>query len=189
MTATNTTNKSLSEPASGDLNWDVNLNANFTTIDKAFGSFVNISTTTGNYALTTSDLQNMCFKSNTSAFTGNVTFTIPNGIAGQWVVINQSGVSSNTLSVVCGASSVLVDRTTVRSIYCDGTTVSYADTPFGTNPTLAGTITITGGTQSWTVIASGTNLTFAYNGVNKMRLDSSGNITVTGNVTAYGTIT
>lgn len=188
MTATNTTNKALSEPASGDLNWDVNLNANFTTIDKAFGSFVNISTTTGNYALTTSDLQNMCFKSNTSAFTGNVTFTIPNGIAGQWVVVNQSASSAFTLSVVCGASSVLVDRGTVRSIYCDGTTVTYADTPYGQNPTLSGTITITGGTQSWTVIASGTNLTFAYNGVNKMRLDSSGNITVIGNVTAYGTL-
>ena len=184
-----TTNKGLSEPANGSLNWDTPLNANFDIIDKSFGSFVNILTTTGNYPLTPSDLQNMCFKSNTSAFTGNVTFTIPNGIAGQWVVVNQSGVSSNTLSVVCGASSVLVDRGTVRSIYCDGTTVSYADTPFGTNPTLAGTITITGGTQSWTVIASGTNLTFAYNGVNKMRLDSSGNFTVIGNVTAYGTIT
>jgi hypothetical protein len=55
--------------------------------------------------------------------------------------------------------------------------------------TFAGTATITGGTQNWTVTASSTNLTFAYNGVNKMRLDSSGNITVTGNVTAYGTIT
>jgi hypothetical protein len=56
------------------------------------------------------------------------------------------------------------------------------------SPTLSGTITISGGTQAWTVIASGTNLTFAYNGVNKMRVDSSGNITVTGNVTAFGTI-
>ena len=132
MTATNTTNKALSEPASGDLNWDVNLNANFTTIDKAFGSFVSIPTTTGNYALTTSDLQNMCWKSSTSAFTtANVTYTIPNGVAGQWVVINQSDVTSTkTLSVVCGATSVLVDRGTVRSIYCDGTTVSYADTSF-----------------------------------------------------------
>jgi hypothetical protein len=188
MVATITNNKALSEPASGDLNWDVNLNDNFTAIDKAFGSFVSIPTTTGNYPLTTSDLQNMCLKSNTSAFSGNVTYTIPNGIAGQWVVINQSGVSSNTLSVVCGASSVLVDRSTVRSIYCDGTTVTYADTPYGQNPTLSGTITITGGTQSWTIIASGTNLTFAYNGVNTMRLDSSGNITVIGNVTAYGTL-
>jgi len=61
--------------------------------------------------------------------------------------------------------------------------------PTLTTPTTTGTVTINGGTQSWTVVPSGTNLTFAYNGVNKMRLDSSGNITVTGNVTAYGTIT
>jgi hypothetical protein len=55
--------------------------------------------------------------------------------------------------------------------------------------TLGGTTTITGGTASWTWVASGTNLTFAYGGVNKFRIDSSGNLTVTGNVTAYGTIT
>ena len=61
--------------------------------------------------------------------------------------------------------------------------------PPAASPTLSGTITITGGAQSWTVIASGANLTFAYNGVNRMRLDSSGNLTVTGNVTAFGTIT
>jgi hypothetical protein len=61
--------------------------------------------------------------------------------------------------------------------------------PTLTSPTLASVITVTGGTQSWTVTAAGTNLTFAYNGVNKMRMDSTGNLTVTGNVTAYGTIT
>jgi hypothetical protein len=59
----------------------------------------------------------------------------------------------------------------------------------GVSPNLSGTITVAGGTQNWTVIASGANLTFAYNGVNRMRLDSSGNLTVTGNVTAFGTIT
>jgi hypothetical protein len=61
-------------------------------------------------------------------------------------------------------------------------------TPTLTTPTLASVITITGGTASWTAVASGTNLIFAYGGVNKMKLDSSGNITVTGNVTAYGTV-
>lgn len=63
-------------------------------------------------------------------------------------------------------------------------------TPTLSTPTLSGTITVSGGTSPWTVIASGVNLTFAYNGFNKMRLDSSGNLIVTGNVTAYnGTIT
>jgi hypothetical protein len=58
----------------------------------------------------------------------------------------------------------------------------------GVSPNLSGTITIAGGTQNWTVVASGENLTFAYNGTNMMRLDGSGNLTVTGDVTAFGTI-
>ena len=53
---------------------------------------------------------------------------------------------------------------------------------------LSGVFTLSGGSSNWTVTASGTNLTFAYGGVNKMRLDSSGNLTVTGDVTAFGTI-
>ena len=61
-------------------------------------------------------------------------------------------------------------------------------TPTLTTPTLSSAITITGGTQSWTVAASGTNLTFAYNGTNVLRVDSSGNLTVLGDVTTDGTI-
>jgi hypothetical protein len=60
--------------------------------------------------------------------------------------------------------------------------------PTLTSPTLASVITVTGGTQSWTVTAAGTDLTFAYNSVNVMRIDSSGNFTVIGNVNTVGTI-
>jgi hypothetical protein len=38
------------------------------------------------------------------------------------------------------------------------------------------------------VVQSGTSLLFRYNGSNRMQLDSSGNLTVIGNVTAYGTL-
>lgn len=38
----------------------------------------------------------------------------------------------------------------------------------------------------WTVTQSGTSLRFAYNGTNRMKLDAAGNLTVEGNVTAYG---
>lgn len=41
----------------------------------------------------------------------------------------------------------------------------------------------------WTITESGGHLYFAASGTNKMKLDASGNLTVTGNVTAYGTIT
>jgi hypothetical protein len=57
-----------------------------------------------------------------------------------------------------------------------------------TTPTLASAITITGGAASWTVAAAGVGLTFAYNGANVFRINSSGDLTVIGNVTAYGTI-
>lgn len=41
---------------------------------------------------------------------------------------------------------------------------------------------------NWTVAESAGVLYFAHGGVNKMKLDSSGNLTVVGNVTAYGTM-
>jgi hypothetical protein len=41
---------------------------------------------------------------------------------------------------------------------------------------------------NWTITETSGVLYFATGGVNKMKLDSSGNITVVGNVTAYGTV-
>jgi hypothetical protein len=90
-------------------------------------------------------------------------------------------------------TSLGVTATAAELNFVDGVTSAVQtqldSKPSAANPSLSGTITITGGAQSWTVAASGTNLTFAYNGVNRMRLDSSGNLTVTGNITAFGTIT
>jgi hypothetical protein len=40
----------------------------------------------------------------------------------------------------------------------------------------------------WTIYESAGVLYFAKNGVKKMKLDESGNLTVTGNVTGYGTV-
>jgi len=90
-----------------------------------------------------------------------------------------------------------VTATTAELNYVDGVTSNVqtqlntkapSASPTLTTPTLTSAVTITGGTQSWTVTASGVNLTFAYNGVNVLRVDSSGNLTSLGNVTAYGTI-
>jgi len=41
---------------------------------------------------------------------------------------------------------------------------------------------------NWEVFESSNVLYFRYNGSNKMKLDSSGNMTVVGNVTAYGSV-
>ena len=41
---------------------------------------------------------------------------------------------------------------------------------------------------NWTITESAGVLYFATSGTNKMKLDASGNLTVVGDVTAYGTI-
>jgi len=113
------------------------------------------------------------------------------------------GVTSTTaeLNILDGVTSTTaelnildgVTATTAELNYVDGVTSNVqtqlnAKAP-SASPTLSGTISITGGTQSWTVSASGTNLTFAYNGTNVLRVDSSGNLTALGNVnTNSGTI-
>lgn len=53
------------------------------------------------------------------------------------------------------------------------------------SPTFSGTVTL--GTN-WSVTETAGVLFFAYSGTNKAKIDSSGNLTVVGNVTAYGTV-
>ena len=114
--------------------------------------------------------------------------------------LRATGVTTAEFDVLDGVTATTtelnimdgVTATTAEINYVDGVT-SNVQTQLNTkapsaSPTLGGTITITGGTQSWTVSASGTNLTFAYNGTNVLRVDSSGNLTAKANVTAYGTI-
>jgi hypothetical protein len=44
------------------------------------------------------------------------------------------------------------------------------------------------GLSTWNVTETAGVLYFSVNGVNKAKLDASGNLTVTGNVTGYGTV-
>jgi hypothetical protein len=120
---------------------------------------------------------------------------IMDGVTASTAELNiMDGVTASTaeLNIMDG-----VTATTAELNYVDGVTSAIqtqlnAKSPIA-SPTFTGTVTIpgvtvSGGTQNWTATASGTNLTFAYNGVNKMRIDSSGNLTVTGNVTAFGSL-
>jgi hypothetical protein len=82
-----------------------------------------------------------------------------------------------------------VTATAAELNYSDGVTSAIqaqinAKAP-SASPSLTGTI---GVGNTWTVVTSGTDIKWAFNGVNKMKLDTSGNLTVTGNVTAYGTV-
>ena len=50
------------------------------------------------------------------------------------------------------------------------------------------TLTLSAGASNWVATISSNNLVFSYGGSNKMKLDTSGNLTVTGNITAYGSV-
>ena len=82
--------------------------------------------------------------------------------------------------------------------YIDGLTANVqtqidAKSPIA-SPTFTGTATIptaaitTADFGDWTVTESAGVLYFKNSGVNKMTLDASGNLTVSGNITAYGGI-
>lgn len=49
-------------------------------------------------------------------------------------------------------------------------------------------ISLEGATQSWTFALSGDNLVIKYGATNLARIDTSGNLSVLGNVTAYGVV-
>ena len=128
-----------------------------------------------------------------------------------------TAVSPNALTIGTGLSGTSYNGSAAVTVAIDSTVVTLSGSQTLTNKTLAsptlttptlGTPTsgnlinctfptlnqnTTGSAGSlsstnWSVIESGGFLYFRYGGVNKMRLDSSGNMVVTGNVTAYGTI-
>jgi hypothetical protein len=59
------------------------------------------------------------------------------------------------------------------------------------NARVSGNLTVTGNVtfSGWSIKETNNKIYFAYNGVNKMSLDTGGNLVVTGDVTGFGTIT
>ena len=117
------------------------------------------------------------------------------------VVNGGTGVSSSTGTgnTVLSNSPVLVapnlgTPTTLVGTNISGTAASLsiggnaATATTATSATSATTAASVSTGAGWVVTQSGSSLLFTYAGVNKARLDSSGNLVVTGNVTAYGTL-
>lgn len=84
----------------------------------------------------------------------------------------------------------LLDGTTAISPAISGGTID--NTVIGGTTPAVGTFTTVNATTvdlgDWTVTESAGVLYFAASGVNKMKLDASGNLTVVGDITAYGTV-
>ena len=119
-------------------------------------------------------------------------------ITGGATSITGSNLTASRALVSDGSGKVAVSAVTSTEIgYLDGVT-SAIQTQINGKASLTGSgsynftaatlFATTLDTGAWTVSESSGVLYFKYNGVNKMKLDSSGNLTVTGNVTAYGTV-
>jgi hypothetical protein len=89
---------------------------------------------------------------------------------------------TGTLPVANGGTGSTTATGTGAVVLTASPTIS---TPTISSPTFSGTTTL--GTN-WSVVETAGVLFFKYAGVNKMKIDSSGNITVTGNITAYGSV-
>ena len=101
-------------------------------------------------------------------------------IKGSQVNINSSGDESMAAFVTDGAAILYhnnAEKITTTSAGVDVTGTVQGDS-----------FTLDNGSNDWTVTVSSNKLRFNYAGTAKMELDTSGNLKVTGDVTAFGTI-
>ena len=134
----------------------------------------------------------------TSASNGNVVIS-PNGtgdvqLDADTVRVGDSGAAANIASN--GDNDLILktgNSTTGTMQITDGANGNITLAPNGTGfvgvPNILFSTTATDtNSNNWEIKLSGGNLFFAYNNVNKMKLDRSGNLTVVGDVTAAGTL-
>jgi len=140
-----TTNKSLNTPAHGTYvdTWDGPLNDNSNYIDQALGSTTSLNATAGSAVLTAAQYRSMAIAIS-GAITSNVTYTIPAGVGGQWIV-NYTELTGSTGNVIfasgAGGPTITLTKNTTNLIFSDGTAngIRYSDnrpaiaTPAGSN--------------------------------------------------------
>lgn len=108
-------------------------------------------------------------------------------------LVVHDGTTAGGFALALESSSGVPDPLSINSI--TGNTVTGTTSVSG--GTVTATTTVTGATvtanttlnvNNWTITESNGSLIFSTGGADKMKLDASGNLTVIGNVTGYGTI-
>ena len=149
---------------------------------------------------------NLAYNSGTGVFTytppnlsayltasSTATLTNKSGNISQWT--NDSGYTTNTgdiTAVVAGTGLSGGATSGSATLNIDSTVATLTGAQTLTNKALTSpaltTPTIEGGASDWQFSVSGNDLIISYGGTSKAKLDTTGNLTVVGNVTAYGTI-
>jgi hypothetical protein len=102
-----------------------------------------------------------------------------------------NGAETHNATATFNGTTNLVGTTTVPTTATSDNSTNAASTALVTAKIAAITSVPSAvqiGTTNYTVLESGGYLYFRYGGVNKMRLDSAGNLVAAGNITAYGSI-
>lgn len=167
MTSSYTTNKSLEKPANGDYvdTWNIPVNGDMDVIDQAFGGVTNLNATAGSATLANTQYRSLIINVS-GAITGNVTYTIPSSVGGEWIVRNTTTGSFDVIFTVSGsAAPVTLLRNKLNYIYSDGTdirsltnqVVDVAQGGTGSTSLTANNVLLGNGTSALQVVAPGTN--------------------------------
>lgn len=144
MASTYTPNKGFERPAHNDYinDWELPVNADFTTIDTCFGGFQVLNPTglSGVVVLTSSiaagppltetaqwqppNIIVGASQTTQATLTANVNYQFPSGIGGRWTIFNNTnGAFTVTFSSGGGGLSRVIPQGVRTTIVCDGTNV------------------------------------------------------------------
>lgn len=132
MTSTFTPNKNIEKPAFNDYvdSWDMPVNDDFTVIDTALGgktTFNVTGLTATPITLSIAEYQPPIIIL-TNTISANLTFVIPSGVGGEWVISNQtSGAFTVTFSSGGAGTSVVCPQGFNTAIFSDGTNIARSD--------------------------------------------------------------
>lgn len=171
--------------------WGDTTNTNLgTLVESAIAGYTSVSITSANQALTAlngaaDQSRNMVIALTTTTGAGfavyappaEKTYVIKNASSHVATIYNSTALGNTTAA----GTGVAIPAGQTVTVWSDGTNFAYQNTYI---EGAAGSLT----TANWQVLQVGEYLYFKYNGVNKMRLDSSGNAVVAGDVTAFGTL-
>lgn len=150
MVSTFTTNKDLEKPGNGDYTdeWNVPVNGDLTIVDIAIGGKITYNATAGSQTLSTYNHTTKVLDTYSyiplyvlieGAISANVTYTVPSGVGGQWILKNSTTDSGSTGPWTVtwasggGGTSVVLPRGSSVVVFSDGTNISLASNVATTN--------------------------------------------------------